>query len=795
METSEGVLTIDGTGTVVFANPSLGELLGYEPAALVGERFTTLLPESVRSGHWDAFQAYLASGRRQLDWSDARFDLLRADGEEVGARVSLTDHGDGDRELVTATVREVVDDDSRSSVLQRYEDIVDHLPVGVYRADYDLESPFLEVNPQLVSLLGADSAAELYERSPASFYVNDADRAETERRLAEQGYVEDQEIQLQTLSGEEFWGSVMAIVRSDADGKYIDGVVRDITERREVQRRLAERERMLSELTERSPDVLWLFDGVFEEVLFVNSAFSDVWDLPVEALDRNPVAFLEQIHPEDLPAVEEEMAGLAAGEGAEMEFRIETDDGERWLWVSGQPIVENGSVQRVVGFTRDITERKRREQTLARQRNSLERVQQITRSLRPLNTALTRASSPEEIQKAVCERLATSEAYISAWYGEYQPGEDRVTPTEWAGLDGTALSGFSVAPGAESGEPQAAAPGADAVCSSDEGATAGGGARAEGFRDPFARAVRYREVQAVNDVLTDPPSAGWREEALERGYQAAAAVPVVFGGTVYGVIGVYTARPAGFDDSERGLLRELGERVGHAMNAARSKRLLHTDTVTELELRIPEADCPHAATASALDCRIHVDGLVPAADGAVAYLSVTDAASSAVRDELLTDDRVGAARVVEATGSNGTIEHRIRDTAGTVLVEQGATVRSLLADAGEARLVAELPPDTETRSVMGAVRATAPNAEFVSKRTVDRPVADPLPETLVASLTDRQREVLAAAYRAGFFASPRHSTGDEIADSLGISSPTFYQHVRKATRTLLEQLDDHSALD
>jgi predicted DNA binding protein len=48
------------------------------------------------------------------------------------------------------------------------------------------------------------------------------------------------------------------------------------------------------------------------------------------------------------------------------------------------------------------------------------------------------------------------------------------------------------------------------------------------------------------------------------------------------------------------------------------------------------------------------------------------------------------------------------------------------------------------------------------------------------SLTDRQRAALRAAYHAGFFEWPRDATGEEIADSLGVSPPTFHQHLRKA---------------
>ncbi len=49
-----------------------------------------------------------------------------------------------------------------------------------------------------------------------------------------------------------------------------------------------------------------------------------------------------------------------AGESVELEFRITRPDGEqRWVRAKAQPIVEDGTVARIVGASRDITERKR----------------------------------------------------------------------------------------------------------------------------------------------------------------------------------------------------------------------------------------------------------------------------------------------------------------------------------------------------------------------------------------------------------------------------------------------------
>lgn len=57
-------------------------------------------------------------------------------------------------------------------------------------------------------------------------------------------------------------------------------------------------------------------------------------------------------------------------------------------------------------------------------------------------------------------------------------------------------------------------------------------------------------------------------------------------------------------------------------------------------------------------------------------------------------------------------------------------------------------------------------------------------------LTDRQRAAVEAAYFSGFFEWPRDSSGEEVAESLDITSPTFHQHVRAAENKVFTALFD-----
>jgi predicted DNA binding protein len=52
-------------------------------------------------------------------------------------------------------------------------------------------------------------------------------------------------------------------------------------------------------------------------------------------------------------------------------------------------------------------------------------------------------------------------------------------------------------------------------------------------------------------------------------------------------------------------------------------------------------------------------------------------------------------------------------------------------------------------------------------------------------LTDRQLSALQTAYLAGYHDRPRTSTGEEVAEALGVSPSTFHQHHRVGIRKLL----------
>lgn len=152
--------------------------------------------------------------------------------------------------------------------------------------------------------------------------------------------------------------------------------VRNAVSQHRAEARVAEIESRLRELTEATSDLLWMFDGDWEELLYVNSAYEDIWGDTVDGLFDDPRSFLDQVHLTDRNDVEAAMVAASDGIPVDIEYRVTpAEETQRWVWVQATPIADDsGTVTRIAGFGRDITERKRRERHAARTATVLETV-------------------------------------------------------------------------------------------------------------------------------------------------------------------------------------------------------------------------------------------------------------------------------------------------------------------------------------------------------------------------------------------------------------------------------------
>ncbi len=89
----------------------------------------------------------------------------------------------------------------------------------------------------------------------------------------------------------------------------------------------------------------------------------------------------------------------------------------------------------------------------------------------------------------------------------------------------------------------------------------------------------------------------------------------------------------------------------------------------------------------------------------------------------------------------------------------------------------------QIKDLMAMVKRTGVGFKVVSLTDAKFPPTSPL-----NALTEKQREVLIAAYRSGYYDVPRRTSSESLAKKIGIRAPTLVMHRRKAERRLLEQL-------
>lgn len=107
----------------------------------------------------------------------------------------------------------------------------------------------------------------------------------------------------------------------------------------------------------------------------------------------------------------------------------------------------------------------------------------------------------------------------------------------------------------------------------------------------------------------------------------------------------------------------------------------------------------------------------------------------------------------------------------------------------EGLISAEIPAELSAPTIIEQFLDAHPGAEMVAKR--QQPYSTQLfghrefTRVIEETLTDRQQEVLAAAHETGYYEWPRETAGDELAEELGISPPTFHEHLRAAEQKLI----------
>lgn len=181
----------------------------------------------------------------------------------------------------------------------------------------------------------------------------------------------DVEFRVVRPDGREHWihDTGHAVFSPQGELQRLTGIAEDITERRQLEDTLRDRQRYFRNMAETLSQLVWATrpDGYTE---YLSPQWVQYTGVPAE--DQLGDGWLMQIHPDDRPAVARAwQAAVRTGTPYAVEMRIRRHDGaDRWFMARGCPLrTGNGEIRHWFGTSTDIDDLKRANDELARQRD------------------------------------------------------------------------------------------------------------------------------------------------------------------------------------------------------------------------------------------------------------------------------------------------------------------------------------------------------------------------------------------------------------------------------------------
>ncbi|WP_297444938.1 PAS domain S-box protein [Acidiferrobacter sp.] len=238
----DGIIVIDERGVIEAFNPAAEVLFGWPAKSACGRSVGILMAEPDRSRHGAYLERYLATGEHHVIGRLREVTAVRRDELPIPIEISVGAINGKRRRFVgiarDLTARKAAQE-ALDVVRRRYRDLVNNLNVGVFRIAAGAPPRFLEVNPAMLALFEAPTSVALLARPIDTLFADSKDQDIFSEDWDPGAHVLYQEVLLRTLEGREFWAMISAVRKDEVGEAYFDGIVEDVTARREAARALA----------------------------------------------------------------------------------------------------------------------------------------------------------------------------------------------------------------------------------------------------------------------------------------------------------------------------------------------------------------------------------------------------------------------------------------------------------------------------------------------------------------------------------------------------------------------------
>ncbi len=252
---------------------------------------------------------------------------------------------------------------------ERYRTLFENVQDVFYRCN--LAGIIHDISPSIKHFTDFDRN-ELIGTNVFNLYFNPVDRDALLSALMKNGQVRDYEVKLKTKNGDIRFASLNASLMFDPNGKpgYIDGSLRDNTERRKSEVALRESELRFRTLFDQANEglILLTMDGRISEV---NKSFAEMHGYTVDELRNTSISDLDVLREDAFDGRAEVMRRINAGEVVRFEVEHYHKDGHSFILSDTVSLITIDNQKFYLAFHQDITERKKVEEEIRLQKEEL----------------------------------------------------------------------------------------------------------------------------------------------------------------------------------------------------------------------------------------------------------------------------------------------------------------------------------------------------------------------------------------------------------------------------------------
>lgn len=362
---------------IVYANPAFEAMTGYDKEDLVGQTPRLLQGPETDRAVLDGVRAALEAGE---PWSGETVNY-RDDGTPFIVRWNLSPvrNGGGEIEYWASVQRDVTETRQRKHELARQRNLLEQTQRLAGAWEVDLSSGELAWTEEVYRIHELDPDAEVSLEEAFSYYPSEAQSKvrEAYERCVEERAPYDLELPLITAEGTRRWVRTVGGPVENADGTLVKvaGALQDITQRKQAEQALREREARLRGLANSIPGVVFQFYARPDETY--GNHFVSEHANRVLGIEPDPESFFERFTAR-VPASHQQAMIDSIEEAVEnrnpweFEMPFEKPNGER-IWLLGTSMPEERAHEVVFnGMLLDITERKHQRRAAKHRSDAME---------------------------------------------------------------------------------------------------------------------------------------------------------------------------------------------------------------------------------------------------------------------------------------------------------------------------------------------------------------------------------------------------------------------------------------